>query len=106
MSIFLVSGIGLSLAQIHRQVYNYGVNSLDVGTNLMFNFCRVSSLACCISDGDKIVKAKKDGKEADLKPREKAYAIEQIPSFFDFMSYLYFSGAAISGPWYEYRDFK
>ena len=53
-----------------------------------------------------MTKAKKEGKEAVLKPREKAYAIEQVPSFFDFMSYLYFCGAAISGPWYEYKDFK
>ena len=53
-----------------------------------------------------MAKARKEGKEADLKPREKAYAIEEIPSFFDFISYLYFCGAAISGPWYEYKDFK
>ena len=74
--------------------------------NLMFNFCRVTSLACNIRDGDTLEKAKKNGKEADLKSREKAYAIEKIPSFFDFISYLYFCGAAISGPWYEYKDFK
>lgn len=41
----------------------------------------------------------------DLKRRELAYAIEEIPSFFDFISYLYFCGAAISGPFYEYKDF-
>ena len=74
--------------------------------NLMFNFCRVSSLACCIRDGSRITKAKKDGVEADLKSREKEFAVEQIPSFFDFISYLYFCGAAISGPWYEYKDFR
>lgn len=87
-------------------MYNYGWNGLDVPINLMFNFCRVSSLACCIKDGDTIAKAKKEGKEVDLKPREQVYAIEQVPSFFDFFSYLYFCGAAISGPWYEYKDFK
>ena len=74
--------------------------------NMMFNFCRVSSLGCCIRDGETLEKAKKNGTVADLKPREKAYAIEEIPSFFDFISYLYYCGAAISGPWYEYKDFK
>ena len=53
-----------------------------------------------------MAKAKKEGKEVDLKPREQAYAMQEVPSFFDFMSYLYYCGAAISGPWYEYRDFK
>ena len=67
----MVSAIGLALAQVHRQIYNYGYNGLDVPLNLMFNFCRVSSLACCIRDGEKIAKAKKEGKEADLKSRER-----------------------------------
>ena len=106
ITIFFVSGIGLALAQAHRQIYYYGWNGLDVPMNLMFNFSRVTSLACCIRDGEKIAVAKKEGKEADLKPREKAFAVEEIPSFFDFISYLYFCGAAISGPWYEYKDFR
>ena len=78
---------------------------MDVPMNLMFNFCRVSSLACCIRDGYYMSKAEKDGEEPDLKPREKAFAIKEVPNFFDFMSYLYYCGAAISGPWYEYKDF-
>jgi hypothetical protein len=42
----------------------------------------------------------------DLKSREKVFAIEEgIPSFFDFWCYMYFCGAAISGPWYEFKDF-
>jgi lysophospholipid acyltransferase len=28
-----------------------------------------------------------------------------VPGFFDFFSYLYYCGAAISGPFYEYKDF-
>lgn len=42
----------------------------------------------------------------DLKSRELAYALETVPSFFEFLSYIYFCGAAISGPWYEFRDFN
>jgi D-alanyl-lipoteichoic acid acyltransferase DltB (MBOAT superfamily) len=29
-----------------------------------------------------------------------------MPSFLDFMCYLNFCGAAISGPWYEFKDFQ
>jgi len=46
-----VCGLGLALSQIHKQVYSFGVNGLDVPMNLMFNYCRVTSLACCIRDG-------------------------------------------------------
>jgi hypothetical protein len=30
--------------------------------------------------------------------------VEEIPSIFDFLSYMYFCGAPISGPWIEYKD--
>lgn len=72
--------------------------------SLMFNFCKVTSLVCAVSDGLKI---NKDGLEkSDLKSREKKYAItDGIPSFFDYWSYMYFCGAAFSGPWYEFKDF-
>ena len=49
--VFIVCGLGLAFSQIHKQVYSFGVNGLDVPMNLMFNYCRVTSLACCIRDG-------------------------------------------------------
>lgn len=73
--------------------------------NLMFNFCRVTSLVCCVRDGIKIKQAKAG--KVDLKKREVAFAIlEGPPSLFDFMAYMYFCGGAISGPWYEFKDFQ
>jgi D-alanyl-lipoteichoic acid acyltransferase DltB (MBOAT superfamily) len=103
-AVFVSSAIILSLAQLHKQIYTPGVNGLDVPMNLMFNFCKVTSLVCAVSDGLKI---KKEGKEnVDLKSREKIYANEDgIPNFFDYWAYMYFCGASISGPWYEFHDF-
>ena len=77
---------------------------MDLPMILMFNFCKVTSLVCAVSDGLKI---KRDGMEkADLKKREKLFAItDGIPSFVDYWAYMYFCGAAISGPWYEFKDF-
>ena len=49
--VFVISGLTLACSQIHKQIYNYGVNGLDVPMNLMFNYCRITSLACCIRDG-------------------------------------------------------
>lgn len=102
-AVFVASALTLALAQIHKQVYFPGVNGLDVPMNLMFNFCRVTTLAICASDGLKI---KKMGDACDLKSRERKYAItDGRPSFLDYWSYMYFCGAAISGPWYEFKDF-
>lgn len=71
----------------------------------MFNFCRVTSLVCAVSDGLKI---KRDGlQNVNLKSREKQYAItDGIPSLPDYWAYMYFCGGAISGPWYEFKDFQ
>lgn len=81
------------------------MNGLDVPMSLMFNFCRATSLVCCVRDGIKIKMSSKST-AVDLKSREKVFAIEEgIPSFFDFWCYMYFCGAAISGPWYEFKDF-
>jgi hypothetical protein len=33
------------------------------------------------------------------------YAIKDTPSFFDFLSYVFYCGGTISGPFYEYKDF-
>jgi len=33
------------------------------------------------------------------------FALEDAPTFLEFFSYMYFCGAAISGPWYEFKDF-
>ena len=74
--------------------------------NLMFNYCRVTSLACCLRDGFSIKESKRTGNPVNLKRRELAYAIEEVPSLFDFLAYLYFCGAAISGPFYEFKDFQ
>ena len=94
----------LAFAQFHKIYFYYGFNGLDVPTILMFNFCRVSSIACAVSDGLKIEQL---GDKAGLKTREVKYAItEGRPSFIDFMSYLCFVGGAISGPWYEFKDFQ
>jgi hypothetical protein len=75
----------------------------------MFNFCKVTSLVCAVSDGLRVKEHLKKGKDIadlNLKSREKLFAIEEgIPNFFDYWCYMYFCGAGISGPWYEFKDF-
>jgi D-alanyl-lipoteichoic acid acyltransferase DltB (MBOAT superfamily) len=105
VAVFFTSALVLALAQLHKQIYTPGVNGLDVPMNLMFNFCRVTSLVCAVSDG---VKLKTNGEQdCGLKTREKKFAItEGIPPLLDFWAYMYFCGGCISGPWFEFKDFQ
>jgi D-alanyl-lipoteichoic acid acyltransferase DltB (MBOAT superfamily) len=116
IGVFIVAGVGLCGAQFHKLIYDYGMNGLDLAVCLMFNYCRISSLACCIKDGTVIAEARRQKNDSakklslqelgvNLKTRELKYAIEDLPSFIEFLSYIYFCGAAISGPWYEFKDF-
>jgi hypothetical protein len=71
---------------------------------LMFSYCKNTSLACNIKDGYFAKKAEAEKKEPVLKGREKLFLIKEMPSFYDYMAYMYFCGSAISGPWFEYKD--
>ena len=33
-------------------------------------------------------------------------AVDETPSFFDFLGYMYFCGGTIAGPFFEYMDYK
>ena len=117
IGVFIVAGFGLCSAQFHKIIYDYGMNGLNLPICMMFNYCRITSLACCIKDGTVIAKARHEKGDktrkipltelnVNLKRYELVYAVEELPSFLDFMAYIYFCGASISGPWYEYRDFN
>jgi hypothetical protein len=101
---FVIGGVLLASVQIHKQVFYFGINGLDLPMTMMFGYCRVTSLACCIKDGETMKVAEKKKQEPDLKPREKAFAVSEVPTIFEFTSYMYFCGAPISGPWLEYKD--
>lgn len=30
--------------------------------------------------------------------------VKEMPSFYEYMAYMYFCGSSISGPWFEYKD--
>lgn len=33
------------------------------------------------------------------------YAVEKLPSFYDYIAYMYYCGGTIAGPFYEYKDY-
>lgn len=54
---------------------------------VMIAYTKWTSLACNLRDGEAIKLAKKNDKDADLKTRERAFALENIPSLYSFIAY-------------------
>ena len=113
----MINAILLALAHIHKMYYYYDVWGPDVPTIMMMNLCRMTSISCNYRDGS----IPKDRQETDLKSRkllyfilaswltvtigERAYAIEKLPSFYEYIAYMYYCGGTIAGPFYEYKDY-
>ena len=98
----------LLLLQVHKAVYFSGIFGLDFPMSMMFMYSKLNSLACNVGDGEVLTRYRNRGAKEDeipLKSREKEYAQLEKPSLLDFVSYMYFCGSPISGPWFEYKDF-
>ena len=64
----------------------------------MLNLCRITSISVNYRDGCV---------DSDqLKTREREYAIKEMPTFLQFIGYLYNSGCTLAGPFYEYKDYN
>jgi len=87
------------LLAVHANIYfnHFGNWRVDISAPLMMALCKFTSLAYCYQDGGK--------KKEELLPREQEKAVEELPSFFKFMSYTFFYVTAVVGPFIEYKDF-
>jgi lysophospholipid acyltransferase len=112
--VFVVNALLLSLAHIHKMIYYSRFWGADVNSVMMMNLCRLTAISINYRDGG--VPMPKDDKEDTLKPSkcsllpycfigERAHAIAKIPSFFDYLGYMYYCGGTIAGPFYEYNDY-
>jgi len=73
----------------------------DITAVMMLNLCKISAIAINYRDGSVPV-AKRD---TELKSREKEYLVEKLPSFYEYMGYMYYCGGTIAGPFFEYKDY-
>jgi hypothetical protein len=79
---------------------------------MMMNLCKISAVAINYRDGavsvekrDTELKSSKIKKLQWIIIGEREFLIEKIPSFYDYMGYMYHCGGTISGPFFEYKDF-
>lgn len=87
----------LSLIHLHRTIYDTGVYALDITGPLMVMTQKITSLAFSLHDGTK--------SEKELKPNQKYYAIEKIPSALEFYSYMFHFSTLMAGPMVFYNDY-
>lgn len=78
----------------------------------MWNFCRLTALGINYKDGalskeEQIaqLRGSKFNEWTIILLGEKSYAVEETPTFFNFIAYMYYCGGTLSGPFYEYQDF-
>jgi lysophospholipid acyltransferase len=102
----------LSGAHIHKMIYYDGFWGADVTSVMMLNLCKVSAIAINYRDGgverakrDKELKKSKENWIINVYVGEIEYLVEDLPSFYDYMGYMYYCGCTIAGPFFEYKDF-
>lgn len=78
----------------------------------MMNLTKISAVSINYRDGT----VPKEKREAELKTRkqtnffklilgEREYLIEEVPSFYDYLGYIYPCCGTIAGPFFEFKDY-
>jgi len=109
--VFTVNAVLLGAAHIHKMYYYYGFWGAEITQAMMTNLTKVSAICINFRDGA----VPKSSRETYLKSRkmiyfgkgigEREHLLEELPSFYDFLGYMYYCGGTIAGPFFEYKDY-
>ena len=87
----------VSVSHIFNMLTNFGGWDLDITTFTMILMCKLSSVSFCYKDGAE--------KQENLIPDQIERKVEKMPTPLEMMSYCFFCGGSICGPFYEYTDY-
>ncbi len=79
-------------------ITNFGGWDMDITTYTMILTAKLSALGFCYKDGGE--------KEEDLLPEQKVLKVVKMPTVLEMASYVFFCGACICGPFFEFTDYK
>lgn len=98
MSIFVVSMTHLSFCHIYRQLYN-AHNSVDLSGPMMVIAVKVIQFGWNVWDGLL--------QDCVLTPEQRKYAIhpDEFPSFLEFLGFIFYFPAFLTGPALEYKEY-
>jgi len=89
----------LAILHLYRLIYYYGRWDIRDPTSIyMMTVCKFCSFTFSYEDGDK------DDKDI-YNSTHKKNKIKELPSFIEFLSYIYFYPTAILGPSFDFMDF-
>lgn len=94
--VFVGAIIYLSLVHMYVMYHDWGGWRMDITIIMMIFVCRCTSFAWSYKDGGV--------EESKLSTRQIKYRIVELPSFFHFLSFVYFYGGAVVGPSYDFND--
>ena len=97
--LLIATMIHLSYLNIYRMIVDYGGWMIDdISTIYMMMVTKYTSFAFSYDDGKKDLK--------DIKSDyHKTYRIEKMPSFLEYISYIYFYPTSVVGPSIQFNDF-
>lgn len=96
-AIFVFVMAYLSGSHIYRMVTNFGGWDMDITTYTMILTAKLSALGYCYRDGGE--------KDENLLPEQIERKVVKMPSPLEMISYVYYCGACICGPFFEYSDY-
>ncbi|KAL2712656.1 lysophospholipid acyltransferase 6 [Vespula squamosa] len=97
-SVLIVALAYLSTIHVHRQLYGYGMYTLDITGPLMVITQKVTSLAYSLHDG--LARSKEE-----LTPLQRHQAVYKMPTMTEYFSYVFHFQALMAGPVIFYRDY-
>ena len=83
---------------VHVYVYQIRDNSFGTASCIMASFVRQYVISLNYYDGGV--------DPSKLSERQQYYALKEMPSFTDYMGYMFFSSTIVCGPFVEYRTFN
>jgi lysophospholipid acyltransferase len=96
MPTFAFTLVYLLAIHLRTMIVDYGGWRMDISATLMMYTCKWTAFAWCYKDGGK--------DDKDLSPDQKENKITELPSFFEYVSYIFFYASAIVGPFYDYKE--
>jgi len=88
----------LSVYHVYRMFSNPGVWRINISFALMIDVCKFTSFAWCYRDGFMPTES--------LSEDQNYRKIPKLPSVLEYYSYIYFFPSALTGPFFDFRDFE
>jgi len=88
----------LSGSHIYRMYTNFGGWDMDITTYTMILTAKLSALAFCYKDGG--------DNDEKLLPEQIERKVVAMPSVLEMASYVFYCGACVVGPFFEFADYK